>query len=100
MTFRVRCESAVGLPLDVVAVDMPIVRGGRFGARGTFARLYRSTTNGAVREDYRWSLRGRFGRRGATGTWRVTGVARQLSGNRVVGGCDTGRRTSAWTAVR
>jgi hypothetical protein len=99
MTFRVRCESALGLPLDVVALDMPIVRGGRFGNRGTFVRLYRSSTNGAVREDYRWTLRGRFGRRGATGTWRVTGTARLLSNNRRVGSCDTGRR-STWTVVR
>jgi hypothetical protein len=97
LTVRVDCGSAIGLPLDVVAQRVR-VRRGRFGAAGDFTRPYTDPDGGQVVEHYRWELRGRFGRRGARGTFEMTGVVRRRSDGERVGSCATGEL--AWTAAR
>ena len=97
LTVSVDCPSAIGLPLDVVAKRMR-VRRGRFGAVGHFEREYTDPDGSRVVERHRWKLRGRFGRRGARGTFELTGVVRRRSDGRQVGSCATGK--VAWRAVR
>jgi hypothetical protein len=95
MTFLVRCPSALGGPLDVVAGEMPVLRGGRFGASGSFRRDFTLPDGARVLELYRWRLRGRFGSRGASGTWRVSATVRRPNGERV-SSCSTG--ANRWRA--
>jgi hypothetical protein len=97
LTVRVDCRSAVGLPLDVVAQRVR-VRRGAFGAAGGFTRPYTRPGGRRVVESYRWELRGRFGRRGARGTFELTGVVRRRSDGKKVGSCATGE--IAWRATR
>jgi hypothetical protein len=97
LTVRVDCRSAIGLPLDVVAQRVRVRRGG-FGAAGGFTRPYTDPNGRRVVEHYRWELRGRFGRRGARGTFELTGVVRRRSDGRRVGSCATG--AIAWRAAR
>jgi len=99
MSFKAGCPSLVAGPLDLAAtVRMPIFRGGRFGADGTFRRPFASERFGPTTESYRWRLRGRFGARGAAGTWRVDGVARRDSDGKRIDTCTTGR--NRWHALR
>jgi hypothetical protein len=95
LTVRVDCRSAIGLPLDVVAQRVR-VRRGSFGAAGGFSRPYTDPNGRRVVERYRWELRGRFGTRGARGTFELTGVVRRRSDGRRVGSCATGE--IAWRA--
>jgi hypothetical protein len=97
LTVRVDCASAIGLPLDVVARPVR-VRRGAFGAAGGFARPYTDPDGTRVVERYSWELRGRFGRRGARGTFEMTGVVRRRGDGRRVGSCATG--TIDWRASR
>ncbi|HKP21577.1 MAG TPA: hypothetical protein VJT68_08660 [Thermoleophilaceae bacterium] len=97
LTVRVDCGSAIGLPLDVVAQRVR-VRRGRFAAGGDFDRPYTGPDGRRVVEHYAWELRGRFGRRGARGTFEMTGVVRRRSDGRRVGSCATG--TIDWRAAR
>src|SRR6185295_18442504 len=97
VTARVDCPSAIGLPLDVVAQRVR-VRRGRFGASGAFTRPYTGSDGEAVVERYRWEMRGRFGRRGARGTFELTGVVRRRSDGERVDSCATGE--IAWRAAR
>ena len=97
VTARVDCPSAIGLPLDVVAQRVR-VRRGRFGASGAFTRPYTNPDGEAVVERYRWEMRGRFGRRGARGTFELTGVVRRRSDGERVDSCATGE--IAWRAAR
>ena len=97
LTVRVDCGSAVGLPLDVVARRVR-VRRGAFGAAGGFTRPYTAPDGTAVVERYSWELRGRFGRRGARGTFDLTGVVRRRDDGSRIGSCATGR--IAWHASR
>ena len=97
LTVRVDCRSAIGLPLDVVAQRVR-VRRGRFGAAGGFERPYTDPGGRQVVERYRWELRGRFGRRGARGTFELAGVVRRRSDGKKVGSCATGE--IAWRAAR
>jgi hypothetical protein len=97
LTVSVDCPSAIGLPLDVVAKRMR-VRRGRFGAAGHFEREYTDPDGSRVVERHRWKLHARFGRRGARGTFELTGVVRRRSDGRQVGSCATGK--VAWRAVR
>lgn len=97
LTVQVDCRSAIGLPLDVVAQRVR-VRRGRFGAAGGFARPYTDPDGRQVVERYTWKLRGRFGRRGARGTFELTGVVRRRDDGRRVGSCSTGE--IAWRAAR
>ena len=97
MTVRVTCPSALGLPLDVVAHRLH-VRHGRFGAADEFRRPFTTSDGEQVVESYSWQLRGRFGRRGARGTFELGGVVRRRSDGTTVGTCDTG--SIAWRAAR
>jgi hypothetical protein len=97
LTVQVDCGSALGLPLDVVAQRVR-VRRGRFGAAGGFTRPYTDPDGRRVVERYSWELRGRFGRRGARGTFEMTGVVRRRSEGKKVGSCSTG--TVDWRAGR
>lgn len=97
MTMVVACPSTQGRPLDLVASRMRISHG-RFGARRGFRRSFTSPLFGPVRESYSWRLRGRFGSRGAAGTWRVRGVVRRVADNLRVGQCDTG--PNRWSGGR
>ena len=90
MTVRVGCPSGIGLPLDVVA-HLVRVRRGRFGATDAFERPYTYPDGSAVVERYSWKLRGRFGRRGARGTFELHGDVRRRSDGERIGSCDTGR---------
>lgn len=96
LTVRVGCVSAVGLSLDVVAHRVPIRRG-RFGARDTFRRRFTYPDGREVVERYAWRLRGRFGQRGARGTFRMRGVVTRVSDGRRISSCDIG--TVRWRAV-
>jgi hypothetical protein len=98
MTFSVSCPSAAGLPLDLVANRVPVSRDGSFDATGTFRRGFTLSDGTAVLESYAWRLRGRFGRRGATGSFRVSGVVRRRSDGTRIGRCGTGR--NRWRASR
>ena len=99
MTFEAGCPSLAAGPLDLAAtVRMPIFGRGRFGADGSFRRNFTSQRFGPITESYRWRLRGRFGARGAAGTWRVDGVARRDSDGKRVDTCTTGR--NGWRALR
>ena len=51
-----------------------------------------------VVERYTWEMRGRFGRRGARGTFELTGVVRRRDDGKRVGSCATGE--IAWRAAR
>lgn len=86
LTVRVGCVSAVGLALDVVAHQVPIRRG-RFGARDTFRRTFTYPDGREVVERYAWRLRGRFGQRGARGTFRMRGVVTRVSDGRRISSC-------------
>jgi hypothetical protein len=97
LTVQVDCGSAIGLPLDVVARRMR-VRRGRFGAAGDFTRPYTGPDGTEVVESYRWELHGRFGRRGARGTFELTGVVRRRDDGTRVGSCATGELP--WLAER
>jgi hypothetical protein len=97
LTVQVDCGSAIGLPLDVVAQRVR-VRRGRFGAAGRFTRPYTGPDGQRVLERYRWELHGRFGRRGARGTFELNGVVRRRSDGEQVDSCATGE--VAWRAVR
>jgi hypothetical protein len=97
LTVRVDCVSAIGLPLDVVARRVR-VRRGRFGAAGGFTRPYTNPDGTEVVERYRWELHGRFGRRGARGTFELTGVVRRRDDGTRVGSCASGEL--AWLAER
>ncbi len=96
LTVRVGCVSAVGLSLDVVAHRVRIRRG-RFGARDTFRRTFTYPDGREVVERYAWRLRGRFGERGARGTFRMRGVVTRVADGRRIGSCSTG--SVAWRAV-
>jgi hypothetical protein len=95
LTVRVGCPSAIGLALDVVAHGLR-VRRGRFGATGRFRRSYTYPDGREVVEHYGWELRGRFGRRGARGTFELRGVVRRRSNGERVGSCESG--PIAWRA--
>ena len=97
MTVRMGCPSGIGLPLDVVAHRVR-VRRGRFGAAGGFERPYTYPDGTQVVETYSWELRGRFGSRGAAGTFAMRGVVRQAGGGEQLGSCRSGR--IAWRALR
>jgi hypothetical protein len=97
MTVRVACPSGIGLPLDVVAHRVP-VRRGRFGAMDDFERQFTYPDGDEVVEHYSWKLRGRFGRRGARGTFELHGEVRRRTGGESIGSCDTG--AIAWRASR
>jgi len=97
LTVQVDCGSAIGLPIDVVARRVR-VRRGRFGAAGRFTRPYTEPDGTQVVESYRWELHGRFGRRGARGTFELTGVVRRLDDGTRVSSCATGEL--AWLAER
>jgi hypothetical protein len=97
LTVRVDCPSAIGLPLDVVARRVR-VRRGRFGAAGSFTRPYTDPDGTEVVESYRWELHGRFGRRGARGTFELTGVVRRRDDGTRVSSCASGEL--AWLAER
>lgn len=96
MTATVSCPSALGNALDVVAHGLRVGKRGRFGATGSFRRSFTRSDGTEVEEDYTWRLRGRFGRSGAAGTFRLRGVVRKTLGGEQVGRCDTGRK--AWRA--
>lgn len=98
MAYGVSCASAVGRPLQIRARKIAIRRGGRFDKRGRFVREYVGSDGVVVRESYRWRFAGRFGSRGATGLWRVIGVARRTDTGAVVQECDTNR--NRWRARR
>jgi hypothetical protein len=85
------------LPLDVVAHRLH-VRRGRFGATDEFRRPFTTADGEQVVETYSWQLRGRFGHRGARGTFELGGVVRRESDGTTVGTCETG--TIAWRAAR
>jgi hypothetical protein len=89
MTVRVGCPSGIGLPLDVVAHRVR-VRRGRFGATDEFQRPFTYPDGTQVTERYSWKLRGRFGRRGARGTFEMHGVVTRRSNGERLGSCDTG----------
>jgi hypothetical protein len=93
----VGCRSAVGLPFDVVARNMR-VRHGAFGAAGHFARPFTDPHGRRVIERYGWVLRGRFGSRGARGTFELDGVVRRRGDGKRLGSCGTGE--IAWRASR
>jgi hypothetical protein len=97
LTVRMGCPSGIGLALDVVAHQVK-VRRGRFGAADDFRRPYTYPDGERVVEQYSWELRGRFGRRGARGTFEMHGVVRRQSDGERIGSCDTGR--IAWRARR
>jgi hypothetical protein len=97
MTVEVSCPSGIGLPLDVVAHRVP-VRRGRFGAGGEFRRPFTYPDGTKVVENYAWTLRGRFGSRGAAGELRLRGVVRSAASGERIGFCDTGR--VPWRAGR
>jgi hypothetical protein len=97
MTVRMGCPSGIGLPLDVVAHRVP-VRRGRFGAGGEFDRPYTYPDGTRVVESYSWELRGRFGTRGAAGTFSMRGVVRRRAGGEPIGSCRSG--TIPWRAQR
>jgi hypothetical protein len=97
LTARVDCPSAVGLPLDIVAQRVR-VRRGRFGAAGDFAREFTDSGGTQLVERYAWELRGRFGSRGARGTFELDGVVRRKGDDRRVDACGTGK--IAWRAAR
>ena len=97
LTVSVDCPSAGGLPLDVVARQVR-VRRGRFGAAGRFTRPYTDADGREMIESYRWELRGRFGRRGARGTFEMTGVVRSRGDGERHGSCATG--PIEWRAAR
>ena len=97
LTVSVDCPSASGLPLDVVARQVR-VRGGRFGAAGDFTRPYTDADGRRVIESYRWELHGRFGRRGARGTFDMTGVVRRRGDGERLDSCATG--PIDWRAAR
>jgi hypothetical protein len=96
LTVRVGCPSGTGLPLDVVAHAVR-VRGGRFGAADDFRRTFTLPNGTEVVERYSWELEGRFGERGARGTFRMRGIVRRRGDGRQVGDCSTG--VIAWRAL-
>jgi hypothetical protein len=96
LTVQVGCPSGVGLGLDVVA-HRARVRGGRFGARDEFRRPFTHPNGTRLVEHYSWALRGRFGERGARGTFQLRGVVRRRTGGQQVGTCTTG--SIAWRAM-
>lgn len=95
MSYSVGCASAVGRSLQITARALAIRRG-RFDKRGQFDREYVGPDGVVVRESYRWRLAGRFGTGGATGLWRVIGVARRTDTGELVQECDTQR--NRWRA--
>lgn len=97
LTVRVGCPSGIGLALDVVAHRIR-VRRGRFGASEEFERPYTYPDGTRVVEHYSWSMRGRFGSRGAHGTFRMRGVVRRASDGERIGSCTTG--PVSWRALR
>jgi hypothetical protein len=97
MTVRVGCPSGIGLPLDVVAHRLR-VRRGRFGATDDFRREFTYPDGTPVVERYTWELRGRFGRRGARGSFALHGTMHRRSDGEQIGSCDTG--AVAWKAAR
>jgi hypothetical protein len=97
MAYSVGCASAAGRPLQIGARSLPIRRG-RFDKRGRFEREYVAPDGVVVRESYRWRLAGRFGSAGASGLWRVIGVARRTDTGALVQKCDTSR--NRWRARR
>jgi hypothetical protein len=97
MTVRVGCPSGIGLPLDVVAHRLR-VRRGRFGARDEFQRAFTYPDGRQVVERYTFQLRGRFGRRGARGTFELGGTVHRRRDGEQIGSCDTG--AIAWRASR
>jgi hypothetical protein len=97
MTVGVGRPSGIGLPLDVVAHRVR-VRRGRFGAADEFRRPFTYPDGNQVVEQYSWQLRGRFGRRGARGTFELHGVVHRRSDGERIGSCDTGQ--GAWHASR
>jgi hypothetical protein len=96
MTVSVGCPSGMGLPLDVVAHRVRIRRG-RFGAAGDFRRPFTYPDGDRVVEHYTWEFRGRFGSRGARGTFQLQGTVHRRSDGAQVGSCDTG--AIAWRAA-
>ena len=97
LTVRVGCPSGVGLALDVVAHRIR-VRRGRFGAREEFERPFTYPDGTRVIEHYSWAMRGRFGARGAHGTFQMRGVVRREADGERIGSCATG--PIAWRALR
>jgi hypothetical protein len=97
MTVRIGCPSGIGLPLDVVAHRMR-VRRGRFAGAGSFERPFTYPDGTEVVERYSWAIRGRFGRRGARGAFRLRGTVIRRSDAQQIGSCDT--RAFTWRAER
>jgi hypothetical protein len=97
LTVHVDCPSVTGMALDVVAQRVS-VRRGAFSKAGGFELPYTYRNGMRVLERYRWVLHGRFGSRGARGTFALNGVVRRRSNGRPVTSCATG--TVAWRASR
>ncbi len=97
LTVRIGCPSGIGLALDVVAHRIR-VRRGRFGAADDFERHFTYPDGTRVVERYSWAMHGRFGARGARGTFRMRGVVRRESSGERIGSCTTGQ--IPWRAVR
>jgi hypothetical protein len=97
LTVRVGCPSGIGLALDVVAHRIR-VRRGRFGASENFERPFTYPDGTRVVERYSWAMRGRFGARGASGTFQMRGVVRRESDGERIGTCAKG--PIAWRALR
>lgn len=97
LTVRIGCPSGIGLALDVVAHRIRVKRG-RFGAGGDFERPFTYPDGTRVVEHYSWAMRGRFGARGAHGTFLLRGVVRREGNGERIGSCTTGR--IPWRALR
>jgi hypothetical protein len=97
LTVRVSCPSGIGLALDVVAHRIR-VRRGRFGASERFERPFTYPDGTRVVEHYSWAMRGRFGSRGAHGSFQMRGVVRRESDGERIGSCTTGQ--IPWRALR
>jgi hypothetical protein len=96
LTVQVGCASGVGLGLDVVAHRVR-VRRGRFGARDSFRREFTHPNGTRLVERYSWAMRGRFGKLGARGTFKIRGVVRRRTDGRRIGSCSTD--AFAWRAI-
>jgi hypothetical protein len=97
LTVHVDCPSTDGMPLDVVARRARVHRGA-FHARGRFGYSYANRNGRRVVERYHWVLRGRFGSRGARGTFELNGVVRRRSDGKRMTSCSSGE--IAWRASR
>ena len=98
LTARIGCPSGIGLALDVVAHRIRVTNRGRFGAGDDFERPFTYPDGTRVVERYTWAMRGRFGARGAHGTFRMRGVVRREGDGERIGSCSTGQ--IGWRALR